>query len=539
MKFAKALLAAAGFAVLAAPAAAELQTVTIDGSIKIRAAWYNKVAAFTQPTFQPGTRWPGGFLPGRATGFAGGPIVSAFAWDSREPNFDYVEMRTRLGFTADFTNEVSAYIEFDSYDIWGDNFRQPGFYTMGRVPAAADISLYQAYIEANEMWGYPLSLRLGRQEINLGSGWLISNKEGSAFDTGLSFDAARVDYTTDMFSVSAFAATLFEEFNSAGVGSRTIGRVPGIGNVEEDGDVWLYGLYASYLGLEDITVDAYYMFLRDARSVVDTNLNFWTEFWEDVFGLDDYGTTKVHTIGLRGAGTFGQFDFDVEAAYQWGRLHQIGTFFAPFGVYGDDNLKHSEWGFTGTAGYTFDMQYSPRVWLGFHYFSGSDNRDITFWQWLNPWDRPTGSTAFNRLFSNHEYTEFFALADESNMWIINGGLDVQVSESVAAELYLAHFRTVDAFEAPVSFNLGRYRIPVAPALSFWTQETSKNLGTEVGLYFTYNYTEDLVFEAGFAHLFTGKGLTDGQFSVGNGYGFTGGTDTNNPSFVYLETRLSF
>ena len=543
MNFAKGLLIAAGFAVIAAPATAELQTVTIDGSIQIRANWYSNTIAANQPTFEPGTRWPGGFLPGRPTGFRGGPITSALGFDKREPNLDFIEQRTRLGFTADFTNEVSAYIEFDSYNIWGDSFRSDyitgfdGHAVSGFDGATGGVKLYQAYIEANEMWGYPLSVRIGRQEISLGSEWLVGTNNTSAFFTGLSFDAARVSYATDMFSVDAFAATLLEEHI---VQTRQVGG-PGnfVDGLEEDGDIWFYGIYASYLGLEDITIDAYYLFLRDARSINDTDLNFWTEFWEDVFDLDDYNVTKIHTVGLRGAGTFGQFDFDVEAAYQWGDLGQQGYLFAPFGVYGDDNLSQSEWGFTATAGYTFDMQYAPRVWLGAHYFSGSDNRGISFLEWLSPWDRSKGSTAFNRLFSNHEYSEFIANTDESNMWIFNGGVEVQVTESVAAELYVAHFRADEAFAAPVSFNLGRYRIPVAPALSFWTEENSKTLGTEVGLYVTYNYTEDLAFEVGVAHLFTSSGLTDGQFSVNNGLGFTGGSSDDNPTYVYLETRLAF
>ncbi|MCF6286023.1 MAG: von Willebrand factor type A domain-containing protein, partial [Candidatus Hydrogenedentes bacterium] len=35
----------------------------------------------------------------------------------------YVEQRTRLGTKADFTDDVSVYIEFDAYNNWGDSFR--------------------------------------------------------------------------------------------------------------------------------------------------------------------------------------------------------------------------------------------------------------------------------------------------------------------------------------------------------------------------------------------------------------------------------
>ena len=34
-----------------------------------------------------------------------------------------VEQRTLLNVKADFTNDVSTFIEFDSYNNWGDGFR--------------------------------------------------------------------------------------------------------------------------------------------------------------------------------------------------------------------------------------------------------------------------------------------------------------------------------------------------------------------------------------------------------------------------------
>src|SRR5690606_31870040 len=109
-----------------------------------------------------------------------------------------------------------------------------------------DVEVYQAYIEANEMFGYPLRLRIGRQELAFGSEWLVGVNDAAAFFQGLSFDAVRLTYATDVFSVDAFAAKLAD-------------TTP----LEQDGDVDFYGVYGSYLGLEDIVIDAYWMWLRD------------------------------------------------------------------------------------------------------------------------------------------------------------------------------------------------------------------------------------------------------------------------------------
>lgn len=535
-----ALLAAtaAAFAT-AVPAAAELQTVTIDGSLTIRMNWYDSL--YPSPggagsifgvgvPVGVGLRWPGGFLPARPIGslaaFGGvnNSIGSTFAWDEDEPNLGFVEQRTRLGFTADFTNEVSTYFEFDYYNTWGTDFRSNYQTGADFFTGSADVQLYQAYVEAREMYGHPLSLRIGRQELTFGSQWLIGTNSIGSFPTGLSFDAIRATYATDMFSVDAFYSILAE--NSP---------------IEEDEDVTLAGIYASYLGLEDITIDAYWLWLRDARSLNDTNFTAPIEWIEDALGVDDYDPTNIHTFGIRGAGVIGAFDFEAEAAYQTGDVDALGFTFKPFGLYGDDGLDMSEWAANVEVGYTFDMQWTPRVYLGAAYFSGEDNRDTSFWEWISPFDRPEGSTAFNRLFSNWEYSEFidYAGAAQSNLWIGRGGVSVSPTESVDVLLALSYFETLDAFDAPRYFSFGGFRVPIAPALSFWTQENDTELGWEVGLYVIYDYSEDLQFEVGYAHLFVGDGLADGNFSTGNGFLFNGGSSDDDPNYLYFQTKIAF
>lgn len=513
---------------LATSAFAELQNVTVGGSIRIRANFYTGMAA--TPTGVE-TRWPGFLLPDRPINFfTGNSILSPFAFNSDENKLDFVEQLTRVSVKADFTDEVSAFIEFDSYDTWGDAFRSN--YLTGADGNSDgigndDVSLYQAYIEANEMYGYPLRLRVGRQELSFGSEWLVGVNDASSFYQGLSFDGARLTYATDMFSIDAFAATLVEG-----------------GIAEEDEDVWFYGVYGSYLGLEDITIDAYWMWIRDARSLNDTNSLAFGEWIEDILGLDNYDVTSLHTVGLRGAGTYGAFDFEAEAAYQFGDADQLGFGVGipgqtlPF-VYGDDGAEFSNWGGNLEVGYTFDMNMTPRVFLGGAYLGGEDNRDISFIEWLNPFDRPEASVSFNRLFSNWEYSEFLENTDLSNVWLARGGVSINPTESTEVLLTVTYFDTLEEFDVPRYFSIGRFRVPIAPGFSFWTQENDSALGFEVGLYGTYNYSEDLAFNAGFAHFFTDDGASDGQFVALNGTGFTGGSEDDDLNYLFLETVLKF
>ena len=545
---------AALIAFTAAPAFAELQNVVVGGELQIRGNWYSSAATIDgvnarNPLYQgpwttsfapfgnpaQGLRWQAGQLPRRALGFRGGDVFAPFDLSNEGPSNAFVEQRTRLNVRADFTNDVSAFVEFDYYDVWGNDFRSD--YITGADAVRAnndDVQLYQAYIQADNMWGMPLRLRVGRQELQFGSEWLVGNQDAGAGFAGLSFDAIRLDYTTDLFSVTGFASKLWE-------------RSP----IEQDGDVDFYGVYASWLGVPDMTIDAYYFLVRDA---ISTNDAFWPVNWalgsvlESVFGVNDYSVTNLHTIGLRGAGVIGAFDYEAEIAYQFGRAHAIGWQFGGAlpgspSIYGDDDSKFAHIGANLEVGYTFDMQMNPRVYLGAAYLQGEDNRDISFARWLVagfwPWYQPQASVSFNRLFSDWQYSEFLDAGDLSNVIVLRGGVSAMVTEKIEVELALSHFQADEAFSAPPSFRFLGLRVPWAPGLSFWTSKNSSSLAYELGLYGTYNYSEDLSFSVGYAHLFVESGLKDGSFVLNNGLTFAGGTRGKDADYAFVETKIAF
>ena len=83
------------------------------------------------------------------------------------------------------------------------------------------------------------------------------------------------------------------------------------------------------------------------------------------------------------------------------------------------------------------------------------------------------------------------------------------------------------------------RVPIAPGLSWWTTENDTDLGVETQIFFEYNYSEDLTFELGWAHIFTGDGLAEGNYSRWNGLLFTGGTDDDDADYVYAGAKIKF
>ena len=495
---------------LAASSFADLQNVQVGGSIRVRGDWYT------------GAGGPDKTTTLRHSAEPGRPEVNSpyFGWNKHANDNAWVEQRTRLNVKADFTDAVSAFIELDSYSTWGESFRSN--YLTGvdsRSGAGTEAFVYQAYIESSEMFGTPLRLRIGRQELKFGNQFLLGVNDVAAFFYGLSYDAVRATYAIDKLTLDAFWAKLAE--NSP---------------VEQDGDVDLYGVYASYTGIENVTLDAYYLFLRDARKRAVTNSDPMSEWIERAAGVDDYGVTNLSTVGLRGNGKFGPLDFEAEAAYQFGDADAMGITFAGSGFESPYGPTHARWGAFGAnaeVGYTFDIKWSPRIYIGGAYLGGEDKRALNFGEWMsaefNPFYKGHASVSFNRLFGNYAYSEFIdTYMDHSNAWIARCGGSIAPTEKTKIQLLATHFEALEAY-APST----------VPPFGFIHSKNSSNLGTELEVIGSYNYTADLSFALGYAHLFVGKGLEEGSFNHANGLIFSGGTRGDDADYVFFETKLTF
>ena len=450
-------------------------------------------------------------------------VASPYRWNTKGESHKFVEQRTRLHVAADFTDNVCAFIEFDSY-WWGEDFRSD--YITGadsRANTANDVEVYQAYIEAGDFLGMEgLRLRIGRQELALGNQWLVGPKDFGQWFVGRSFDAIRLTYATDMMSLDAFWSKLVE---------RTL--------LEEDADVDLYGLYASLKPVEDMTLDAYWLYTRDARSINDTNFIAPLEWIEDAVGVDDYDVTELHTVGMRVSGVTGGFDYEMEAAYQFGEADQYGFNFKPF-LYGDNGAEFDAWGCNIEFGYTLPSKWNPRLFAGYTFYEGADNRDQSWTEWVNPFDRPESSVSFNRLFSNSFASGFFDLNNDlSNCHIFRAGTLMHPTEQVHLFFELAYFLVDEPFDLPAYFTVGKARIPIAPALPFLDTQADPELGWQTHIGIIYNYTQDLKFELHWAHLFSGDGLEDGSYFGRNGTVFGGGSDSDDADFIAFETQVKF
>ncbi len=304
------LLALTLVVALSMPAVAEVEEITVGGSIIV------------QGEFQESGFGPAGPVPAIAprTGFD--DDIASQAWYSQ---------RTRVNVDAALSGGVRAFVELQAYDVWGD----AGYDDIGTGSSNPvgnpGVDLYQAYIDMNNIADYPVMLRIGRQELEYGREYLIGNNDAGRNFSGLSFDAIKVVYTEEDFQVDVWAAKLFE------------GNGPAVTGLQDE-DVDFYGAYGTYTGIENTVLDAYLLLVRDPSAG----------------GEVDY----LYTVGGRAAGIVdlgaGAIDYNAEIAFQFGDTVADGDYEA--------------WTLNLMAGYTFtDVQWTPRLEVEYAYFSGDDN----------------------------------------------------------------------------------------------------------------------------------------------------------------------
>jgi hypothetical protein len=489
---------------------AELQEVRVGGQIIVLGEYYTNV----QPA-DDGLRVPWFHLLGRPTGSAPGEgIFSGFAFDDDGNGLAVVSQWTRLSVDADFSDRVHTTVEFDHIAEWGSAFRSE-FVTGADGTVPGEVNLLQAFIEVDALFGWPLRARLGRQEIRLGSEWLVGGNDGGPAPAwGLSFDGIRLTYAADDLSVDAWATKMFDD-----------------GGIESDGDVDFYGIYGSYTGIEALSLDAYWMYVRDAGGIEDTDLGPALDWIEDLAGVDEYTGTRLHTVGLRASGARGPIDFEAELAYQFGAAAHAGSLFRPV-QYGDGEADYDHFGLNLEAGYGLSLPWEPRLYLAFAWLEGEDNRGIGWLDWIeslvNPFYTRDASTSFNRLFSNWSYSGVLDGTDLSNVQVFRAGLNLLPEEKLELGLDLGYYRTDKAFAHPA-----------VPLLSFWTRDADRDLGWELNISATWQYSEDLYINVGWNHLFVGDGLREGHFNAANGLEFNGGSDSDDVDYFYFETGIFF
>jgi len=401
-----------------------------------------------------------------------GTVRTRYTWadiSDDVPDIDVGELTVWLGVEATFTEDVTAFIELlmsagmggdasreaaaggllspwecdgydDYYDYYDDywDYKSAGASSplVTGIDTDETISVYQAYIQADEMFDYPVSAKLGRQAMPKGTELLMGEDR---FYQGLSFDAVQLTYAENDIAVDVWFAKLVERFNT-----------------ESDCDDDLYGVYGTYTGLEDMVIDAYVLYLRQARRG----------------GMAE--TDNQYTLGARAAGTD-----------PWVGLSYNAEVAAQLGEDGGDN-DYEGWLIDLLLSYAIEAEYNPNVFFGYTFTTGDDDP--------NDNDNETFTFPFTDRHARWGYADLFGLGN-LNVFKLGASADATDKLKVIAQIlwFLVHE------------DKGMLNVAGTPVAS---NSNDDSVAQELDISLAYAYSDDLQFELTYGHVFADDWMED-------------------------------
>jgi hypothetical protein len=397
---------------------------------------------------------------------------------------DFVLFRTRFHAGYSPTDWLTLFGEGQSSSSTGDQ-RDPNPQTDG--PA----DLRQGYIRIGGAKEFPLSLKLGRQELAYGDERLIGVSDWD--NIGRVFDAVKLRYQDSLCWVDAFTSRLV---------------IPNDNSFNQPNwyDVFS-GVYGSTRSLVPNTELQLY-FLAD-------NVGAGSSQVVTTAGRGN-SPRDIYTLGTRFQTLSGQlqgWDFNGEFAGQFGDFQYAkGT---P-GVVNSQRLEHLAAATHIEGGYTFALtDWKPRLALGFEYASGDGN----------PSDK-NHNTFVNLYPTNHRFYGAMDFLSWQNL------LDPYFRASIAPAKGFSVVLTYHAFWLATTSDFF-YQVNQSPRTTGGYGIHPQNgsfAGQEIDLIATYQPAPFLQVQGGVGHYFTGDYVNQTFQNLGGAH---------DADWVYLQAQLNF
>lgn len=368
----------------------------------------------------------------------------------------------------------------------------------GEGPEQDSIDLHQAYVTVGNHKEFPLSLKVGRQELSYGEERILGAFAWN--NIGRVFDAAKVRWQNEWFWADFFTG-------------RVVIPEDGRFNVANDYD-WFSGVYASTAKIPKHTLDLYFL---------SRNASPMAALAEPSPQFPQPSARDIYTLGVRlksQPGQLGPWDYTVDLIGQLGNFRDLRAG-AP-----TTRLDHEAYAFIAQGGYTFKETWAtPRLGLEYAYGSGDSN----------PTDGKHGT--FENLFpTNHKFYGYSDFASLQNLHDIRSILQFKphprVSAAVEGHLFwLAD--TSDSFYNVGGVARGGTGIPATGAGTGYGVYPGNNsfLGSELDVVAGWAATKFAQLEAGYAHFFTGDYIRQSLSAPSRG-----STDAD---WFYVQLNVNF
>jgi len=403
--------------------------------------------------------------------------------------------QVRVRVDADLTDNVSATVRLLNERVWD-----------AESSANTDIDLDLAYISLKEFLYSPLSLTIGRQELMFGNQLVIGDVDTNNFATGhgtgtgtagtilpkslddlslrKAFDAVRATLDYDPLVVDLVYAMIDEN------------------SIDLNDDVTLFGANANYA--------------LDRNTILE--LYFWEKLRKKVYlatggsstsrtGPDDSVRTlggRVQYMGIKGLA------LGLEGAWQFGEYVANSTLHIDDPVNDNGVRDRDAYAIQFTSSYNLSdlsekvAKYQPVVSLGYTVLSGEKfGRIATDYKGWDPmFENQAGGTLFNKIFGF------------SNVRLLQLGAAVSPIEDVRLDLTWYKLNFVKSYPGDNSVaNL----TGVTGDPTYAVKGGESDIGNELDINLTYDYTEDVQIGLGTGFFFPGDAFdtnndrTAGQF----------------------------
>lgn len=396
-------------------------------------------------------------------------------------------------------------------------------------PAMDDnwLDLNQAYIEVKNLFGSPVYMKAGRQEMAYGDQRLIGNTNfWSTYPFPRSYDAFKFGVKSDAYDIDAWTAKVTER--QLGI---LFGATPTTATAKPS-DRDFSGIWATLKQvIPDNTIDLYVLNMTDngytASGALSTyegigippNFGQFPYVRNTTAGTTTGDGTRVYNWGTRLKGKYSNLDYTVELN------HQTGTF-------GGDGQSITADGDAVVVGYTIPEALGLRISGEYVYASGDDTpnsgdhktfyqftpsphmhlgaQDFIAFQNIKAWRLGASMNAKENLKLSADYWNF-ELDKQQDFWYGSNGINTRGTFTNAAGV------------AGVGLANG------ADGLL-----TDRKIGTELDLIAKYEYSKPLSLELGYSVFNPGTGIKNTPATQ-----LTGRTGTDSAKFAWGMLMLKF
>ena len=411
------------------------------------------------------------------------------------------KLRYHIGFTQKWFSVYgegrSSFAVNDNRFAYFANPTPPGTVNdKGQGPESDTIDLQQAYVTIGNHKEFPLSLKVGRQELSYGEERLVG-----AFgwnNIGRVFDAAKVRYQNEWFGADFFTSRVVipedEQFN-----------------VNNDYD-YFSGIYATTAKIPKNTLDLYFLARNSQKGAVAA---------EPSPQFPQPSPRDIYTVGGRLKslpGQIGNWDYTLEGAYQFGNFRDLRVG-AP-----TVRLTQDAYMFVAQGGYTFaDVWATPRLGLEYAFGSGDSN------------PKDNKHETFENLFpTNHKFYGYMDFVSLQNIHDVRAILQLKPHSRVSLAVEGHGFWLADATDN--FYNVGgipRGGTAATPTGNGYGINKNYNrfVGTELDIVAGVAVTRFAQMEVGLGHFFTGDYISQ-SLSHKN----FGSKDAN---YLYVQGTIKF